>query len=68
MCFIMYFCDIKSCNISYFLNQQFITWSVRADYGSYFITTYMESEPTEEKSEMKWNKKRNEKKKKRNNR
>ena len=53
MCFIMYFCDIKSCNISYFLNQQFITWSVRADHGSYFITTYMESEPTEEKSEMK---------------
>ncbi len=22
------------------LNQQFITWSVVADYGSYFITTY----------------------------
>ena len=25
----------------FFLNQQFITWSMRADRGSYFITTYI---------------------------
>ena len=27
-------------SIIIFLNQQFITWSVKADHGSYFITTY----------------------------
>ena len=30
----------------FFLNQQFITWSIRADHGSYFITTYIQTEAT----------------------
>jgi len=34
-------------------NQQFITLSIRADHGNYSVTTYMEPEPTGEKSEMK---------------
>jgi len=47
----------------FFKNQQFITQSARADYGSYFVTIYMETKPTGEKRE-----KRNKKEKKRNNR
>ena len=27
-----------------FLNQQFITWSTRADRGSYFVTMYRKNE------------------------
>ena len=30
----------------FFLNQQFITWSSRADHGSYTVTTYMKSRLT----------------------
>ena len=30
----------------FFLIQQFITQSVVADHGSYFVTTYMETETT----------------------
>jgi len=30
----------------FFLNQQFITWSMRADHGNYFVTTYMKTEAT----------------------
>jgi len=43
-----------------FLNQQFITQGTRADYGSYFITTYMHTEMTKEQQ-----KKRDEKERKR---
>ena len=41
----------------FFLNQQFIIWSTRADCNSYFITIYIEPEPIEEKREMKRKKK-----------
>ena len=30
----------------FFLNQQFITWGVQADHGSYFVTTYMKMKTT----------------------
>ena len=47
------FSQIKGINVIYyettylfFLNQQFITWSIRADHGSYFITTYIQTEAT----------------------
>ena len=42
----------------FFLNQQFITWSMRADCDSYIITTYKRSRHT-------WRRKRKEKKEKR---
>jgi len=31
---------IKGVLFFLFLNQQFITWSMRAAHGSYFVTTY----------------------------
>jgi len=31
---------------SFFLNQQFITRGARADRGSYFVTTYIQTEAT----------------------
>jgi len=31
-------------NIFFFLNQQFITRSARADHSSYFITTYIQTD------------------------
>jgi len=34
---------------SFFFNQQFITWGVPVDHGSYFITTYIKTESTCEK-------------------
>ena len=40
-------CD--SCNITlhpFFLDQQFITWSTKADCGSYIETTYMTNKLT----------------------
>ena len=37
------FCTVPSL---FFLNQQFITWNVRADHGSYFVTTYNEDKLT----------------------
>ena len=30
----------------FFLNQQFITWSAKADHGSYIVTTYIATKPT----------------------
>ena len=42
--------------ISFFLNQQFITQSVKADHSSYFITTY-------NRSRLTWNKRKLEQRK-----
>ena len=42
---------------SFFLNQQFITWSMQADHGRYFVTTYNRSRQT-------WNRKQKERKEK----
>ena len=40
----------------FFLNQQFITWSVKADYGSYFVAMYIPTETTcKNKGKEKWN-------------
>ena len=33
-------------------NQQFITWNVRADHGSYFVTTYNEGKLTLKKRQL----------------
>ena len=65
--FIPIFYTVTS-KLVFFLNQQFITWSARADCGSYFVTTYMEPEPTGEKREKKRKGKKNEKERERNNR
>ena len=40
----------------FFLNQQFIIWSVKIDYGSYFVTTY-------NRSRLTWNKRKLERRK-----
>jgi len=32
---------VKPLNTSFFFNQHFITWGVRVDCGSYFVTMYM---------------------------
>ena len=45
----------------FFFNQQFITWHVVADCGSYFVTTYNRSRLHEEKKKKKKNKKRTKK-------
>jgi len=37
----------------FFLNQKFITWGVRADYGSYFVTTYIKTQTTWREREKK---------------
>ena len=40
-------------SIYIFLNQQFITWSVRADCGSYVVTMYKQTQTTCERKEKK---------------
>ena len=47
--------------VSFFLNQQFITWDMRADHGSYFVTMYIQNETTWKRKERE---ERKEKKKK----
>ena len=37
-------CDVISHPWLFFLNQQFITWGMQANYGSYFITIYKTNE------------------------
>ena len=37
----------------FFLGQQFITWGMRADHGSCFVTTYMETKTTRGKEKEK---------------
>jgi len=42
-------------HIYFFLKQQFITWSMRADHSSYFITTYIQTEAIwKKKNKNKW--------------
>jgi len=50
----------------FFLNQQFIIWSIRADHSSYFITTYKISKLQERKNRKERKKEQEEKKRKRN--
>ena len=38
--------------IFFFLDQQFITWSIRADHGRHNVSTYIETEPTYEQKRM----------------
>ena len=52
----------------FFLNQQFITWDMRADHGSYFVTMYKKSKLYESKNRKERNKEQEEKKRKRNDR
>ena len=52
--------DIILTSNLFFLNQQFITWDVRADHGSYFIIIYMYTKTTK-----RLQKKRDEKERKR---
>jgi len=37
---VSYDCGHMPLHFLFFLNQQFITWGVEADCGSYFVTTY----------------------------
>jgi len=47
----------------YIFLQKFITWSIRADYGSYFITTYRQTKSTlKQKKEKEKEKKRRDQK------
>ena len=46
----------------FFLNQQFITWGVVADHGSYFVTTYIKTVYKKKKERNKRNKKKKQKK------
>ena len=46
-----------------FLIQKFIIWSVRADYGSYNVTTYMTTNTIWERKKKKEKRKNKEKKK-----
>ena len=43
---------------SFFLNQQFITQSIRADHGSYFVTTYKTTRLHDEREKRKKKKRR----------
>ena len=44
----------------FFLIQQFITWSMKADHGSYFVTVYKQTQTT-------WNRKKKKKRKRKEN-
>ena len=48
LCFVTYVTVIHNVTSYslFFLNQQFITQSMRVDYNSYFITMYMKTETT----------------------
>ena len=48
----------------FFLGQQFITWGIRADHGSCFVTTYMETKTTWGKEKEKDNNRGKEEKEK----
>ena len=44
--FLMLHVCIIVVTVIYILNQQFITWSTRANCGSYFVTIYIQTETT----------------------
>jgi len=54
--------QIHMIKMSFFFLQQFITQSVRADHGSYFITTYRQTESTLKQKKEKEKKRRDKKK------